>query len=410
MQYTIKKIPEKINIKITLPSSKSMSNRLLLMSALSEGKIKIENLSSSDDTQTMIKLLDSDDSVKDAGHAGTTMRFLTAYYALKGINVKLTGTERMKNRPVRILVEKLRELGANISYLEKDGFPPLKIDKSSLEGGEIEINSGVSSQYISALMMTGPYMKNGLKIKLTGDTISSSYIEMTAGLMREAGISVKWKENIIEIGKKNYHSTSFRVEPDWSSASYWFSFAGLHGNSQIILKDLQKESYQGDAVITSIFDKLGVRSEFSDQGLHLSQSPDYTNSFEFDFRNNPDMVQTVIPYCVARGIQFHFSGCRTLRIKETDRVIALHNELKKFGVKLKFSEDGEYISWDGKSTPEWSRPVTINTYDDHRIAMGFAPLAIKNSQLIIRDPKVVTKSYPSFWADMKKAGFHISAD
>ncbi len=380
------------------------------MSALSKGEIKIENVSSSDDTQTMIKLLESEEALKDAGHAGTTMRFLTAYYALRGDNVTLTGTERMKNRPVRILVEKLRELGANISYLEKDGFPPLKIDKSNLKGGEIEINSGVSSQYISALMMTGPYMKNGLKIKLSGDTISSSYIEMTANLMKGAGSNVEWKENIIEIEEKEYHSASFKVEPDWSSASYWFSIAGLHGNSQIILKDLQKESFQGDAVITSIFEKLGVRSEFSAQGLHLRQSLDYAHSFKFDFRNNPDMVQTVIPYCIARGIQFHFSGCRTLRIKETDRVLALYRELKKIGVELEFSEDGEYISWDGKSTPDWSVPVNIKTYNDHRMAMGFAPLAIKNSHLSIEDPKVVTKSYPSFWEDMRKAGFQISAD
>ncbi len=377
------------------------------MSALSKGKIKLKNLSQSDDSIIMNEIINSKNKLKNAGHAGTVMRFMTAYLSvIKGDHI-LTGTERMKNRPIGELVKSLRLLGAQISYLEKEGFPPLEITGKNLNGGSIEINSGISSQYISALLMIGPYLKNGLILKLTGDTISSSYIDLTLNLMKMAGALVERKGNQISVLATEYKPCNLEIEADWSAASYWFSIAGLAADSQIYLPFLQLKSYQGDAAITRIFAELGVQSEFTNQGLKLKSIPVNIRKFRFDFRNNPDMVQTFIPYCIARGIPFEFSGCRTLRIKETDRVHALYTELKKFKVLLKFSEDGEFISWDGKTLPDWDLQVKIDTWDDHRMALGLAPLVIKTGSLVINDPDVVSKSYPGFWKDLQKAGFLI---
>ena len=408
MRLFIQKTPQSIRALPKLPSSKSISNRLLMISALSGNKISAINLSESDDTRTMIRLLQSKDKIKDAGHAGTTMRFLTAFYSIGNEEVILTGTERMKNRPIGKLVEALVELGASIDYLEKKGYPPLRIRGKRLEGKQIKIDSGISSQYISALLMTAPYLKGGLEIILEGETLSYSYIELTLSLMQEAGARVEKKNNIIRVKESPYVEKTITAEADWSSASYWFMIAGMHPDAEIMLKGLQKKSYQGDSHITAMFDNLGVRSGFSEEGLKLTGSEVSLKEFRYDFRNNPDMVQSFIPYCIAKSIPFYFSGCRSLRIKETDRVKALYNELLKFGVEISFSNDGDLLWWDGKTKPDWNRKVRIETYKDHRMALGMAPLSIKTNQLIIEDPEVVSKSYPGFWNDIEKAGFVIN--
>ncbi|MGC9343540.1 MAG: 3-phosphoshikimate 1-carboxyvinyltransferase, partial [Bacteroidales bacterium] len=311
------------------------------------------------------------------------------------------------NRPIGELVKSLQSLGAEIEYLEKEGFPPLKIRGRKLKGGPLKIDSGISSQYISAILMIAPLFDEGLQLELTGDTISSSYIDMTIALMKESGAEVSKQGNQIRVSPKPYEQGTIEVEPDWSSASYWFMIAGLHPESNILLKGLKNQSYQGDAQITAMFDNLGISSEFNQNGLILRHSEIKMTTFRYDFRENPDMVQSFIPYCIARDIPFYFSGCRTLRIKETDRVSALHAELFKFGVQISFSEDGDMIWWDGKSKPDWNRDVTIETYKDHRMALGFAPLVIKARNMNIKDPGVVSKSYPNFWEDLRKAGFSL---
>lgn len=405
MQYTINKIPAQIDVVVDLPASKSISNRLLMISALSGNKVNIENLSESDDTQTMKQLLHSGEKIKNAGHAGTTMRFLTAYYSQGNDEVILTGSERMKDRPIAELVNGLKNLGAEIDYLEKSGFPPLKIKGKKLHGGKISMHSGISSQYISAILMIAPFLEGGLELNLTGEMLSTSYIDMTIALMKQAGAVVDRKNNLIMVGSKSYNSCDLKVEPDWSSASYWFMIAGLHSNARILLHDLKEESLQGDSHISNMFGKLGVNCKFSSDGLYLSYSSQQPREFRYDFTNNPDMVQSFVPYCVARDIPFYFSGCKTLRIKETDRVSALYHELKKFGVEISYSEDGDTIWWDGLTRPDWLRKITISTYKDHRMALGMVPLCIKSGELSIDDPMVVTKSYPGFWDDFGNAGF-----
>lgn len=378
------------------------------MSELSDRKLKIINLSSSDDVLIMKNILKSKDKIKNAGHAGTVMRFMTAFLSVKHGNYILTGTERMKNRPILELVESLKKLGADIKYLEKKGFPPLEINGKTLEGGTITIDSGISSQYISALLMIGPYLKNGLKLVLTGDTISSSYINLTIGLMRMAGASVSWNAKTISVENIPYTETQMEVEADWSSASYWFSIVGLSKQRTILMPGLKKNSLQGDSDICGLFSDLGVKSEFTPKGLHLSPIPITKNYFQFDFRNNPDMVQTFVPYCIGKNIPFEFSGCRSLRIKETDRINAMQKEFAKFNVKIKCSEDGNIIAWDSKSKPDWEKIVTIETYEDHRMALGMAPLCLISKKLIIDNPSVVSKSYPGFWQDLEKTGISVS--
>lgn len=408
MQYTIRNLHESSLQIINLPASKSINNRLLIMSELSGRKLQISNLSPSDDVVIMKNILNSKDKIKNAGHAGTVMRFMTAFLSVKPGNYILTGTERMKNRPILELVESLKKLGADIKYIEKKGFPPLEINGKILNGGTVEINSGISSQYISALLMIGPYLKNGLKLILTGDTISSSYINLTIGLMKMAGASVSRESNTILVENIPYAESQLEVEADWSSASYWFSIVGLSNNRTILMPGLNKSSLQGDSDIMGLFADLGVKSEFKQEGLHLSPIPMKKNYFQFDFRNNPDMVQTYVPYCIGKNIPFEFSGCRSLRIKETDRISALQKELAKFNVILKSTEDGNLISWDGKSKPDWNKNVTIETYDDHRMALGMAPLCIVSKELIINNPAVVSKSYPGFWEDLEKTGISVN--
>jgi 3-phosphoshikimate 1-carboxyvinyltransferase len=407
MIYSIKNEGSKINGVVHLPTSKSISNRLLIMSALSGNKLIPKGLSESDDTAVMLEILQSNSPEHNAGHAGTAMRFLTAYFACLPGQIILTGSERMKNRPIKVLVDLLKELGAQIEYVDKEGYPPLKITGGKLRGGKRTINSEISSQYISALLLIAPYLPGGLDLTLQGNMVSASYINLTLQLMKRAGIRYTWNKTNIKIEEGNYHSGLFHVEPDWSAASYWYEMVALCETSELFIPGLTSDSLQGDAALISIFENLGVRTLFEETGISLLKSHNYSDFFEFDFTLNPDLVQSLVPTCVSLNIPFRFTGTQTLRIKETDRILALHNEMKKFGVKLVYPDSGEWIEWDGKTAFVAKDNVLIETYDDHRMAMGFAPVCLKTGRIRINDPMVVTKSYPGFWEDLEKTGFII---
>lgn len=387
-----------------LPASKSISNRVLIIDALGGGKSALSNLSEANDTVLMKRLINSSDPVLDAEDAGTTMRFLTAYRAVQGKEKIITGTDRMKLRPIGLLVDALRALGARISYLEKEGFPPLKIE--GFEGqktNQLTIRGDVSSQYISALMMIAPTLPNGLTLTITGKVGSRPYIDMTASLMRKFGVDVQVNENTVEVGPQSYKPSDYQVEADWSAASYWFAFTALADQAEITLPNIRMRSFQGDRVIADLMEQLGVKSEPRGNNLLLTKKEAHTE-LTFDFTHCPDLAQTVAVVCAAKGIHGTFTGLESLRIKETDRIHALHQELQKIGAQL--IETGS--AW--KLVPAHNIPETIpiiNTYLDHRMAMAFAPLATLRD-LVIENPMVVRKSYPGYWEDMKTMGFSIT--
>ncbi|MCD7971698.1 MAG: 3-phosphoshikimate 1-carboxyvinyltransferase [Candidatus Azobacteroides sp.] len=407
MKYKIN-APDIIHTNITLPASKSISNRILIINELGYSPYEIENLSDSDDTQVLLKALQSNDNCFDIGAAGTSMRFLTAYLSKIAGEWQITGTERMKQRPIRILVEALNKLGARIEYLEKEGYPPLKIYGSSLTGGEAELNGGVSSQYISALLMIAPTMREGLTLTLSGNIISTPYIRLTLKLMEEFGVHSEWIGNKIRIAPQEYIPKRFKVEADWSAASYWYQIAALSKKSSVLLPGLLKESYQGDAKVAEIFNRLGVKTTFLQDGIQLEKTPDVVEKLEYDFTSQPDLAQTFVVTCVMMGIPFRFTGLQSLKIKETDRIEALKIELKKLGYLLQDEQDS-ILTWNGESTEAEASPV-IHTYEDHRMAMAFAPVALKKENICIADPDVVTKSYPGYWTDLQAAGFTIQKE
>jgi 3-phosphoshikimate 1-carboxyvinyltransferase len=385
-----------------LPSSKSISNRVLILNTISGNLSVVSNLSSARDTQLMQSLVNSPDKLIDVQDAGTTMRFLTAYFALAGKNKILTGTERMKQRPIALLVNALRQIGVTISYLENEGFPPLETKGfGGQKANSITIPGDVSSQFISALMMTAPLLPHGLTINLGGKVGSRPYIEMTAALMKEFGVKLDYSANAIYVPPGNYRATSIRVEADWSAASYWFAFTALAAESEITLPNVSKRSLQGDSIVVEIMEKLGVLALFHADKVSLRKQA-AISSLEWDFTNCPDLAQTILPVCAAKGVTGSFTGMESLRIKETDRIAALQSELVKIGALLSEEEPGHW-----KLTPGTLRKaITIQTYHDHRMAMGFAPLATL-VDLTIEDPGVVDKSYPGFWEDMKSVGFVV---
>lgn len=383
---------------IDLPTSKSISNRVLIMNALCNKKGKIKNLSEARDTTTLHKLLNSDDKTWDVRDAGTTMRFLTAFAAVTNQNKILTGTERMQQRPIGILVEALRKLGAEIEYLQNEGYPPLQIKDFEQKTSQLSIRGDVSSQYISAMLMIAPVLAQGLEITLTGKIGSRPYIEMTLALMLRYGIHANYTDNVIRIAPQKYQSVDITVEPDWSAASYWYSLVALSKNSKVYLKGLTKESLQGDRVIVEIMERLGVQSQFLPDGASLTKC-DSTNTFQYNFTHCPDLAQTVAVVCAVKGIKAIFEGLESLKIKETDRVKALQNELQKIDADLTESNGKWYL------TPSSGLPnnVAINTYEDHRMAMAFAPLCLV-MDISFDDGSVVNKSYPRFWDDLTKSG------
>jgi 3-phosphoshikimate 1-carboxyvinyltransferase len=380
-------------IDIPLPSSKSESNRVLIIDALTEGENKLSNLAEARDTQTMIRLLKEDPETYDVLDAGTTMRFLTAYAALNNKQKTMTGTPRMCERPIGILVDALKDLGASIDYLQKVGYPPLSIKGfSGQKTRQINIRGDVSSQYISALLMNAPLLPEGLVLNLTGKIGSRTYITMTLELMKTFGIDYVFEGSRIEIKPGEYQPTTFSVESDWSGASYWFSLLACADSGALFLKGLKAESLQGDAKIVTIMDKLGVESDFQSGGVMLKKKK-ITGLPSFDFTHCPDLAQTVAVTCALTGQTSDFTGLESLRIKETDRIDALQRELAKLGALLEERKEGVFTLVPAVNIPDL---VSIATYDDHRMAMAFMPLMTR-AKLEIEDPEVVNKSYPSFW-------------
>ncbi len=378
---------------------------MLIIRSLTDFQGQLDNISTSDDTRNLEKALQDDSNIKDVGHAGTAMRFLTAYLSTRRQKVILTGSPRMKQRPIGPLVEALKLLGAQIEYMEMEGYPPLKISGREMEGGTIEIEGGISSQFISALMMIGPVLHGGLQITLTGQVVSTTYIRMTLELMKQSRVGAIFEGQQIFVPQQNYYLDRFTVESDWSGASYWYQVATLLPGSKIVLPNLSKDSIQGDSILVNLFEKLGVVSDFNKEGVTLnSVPPNLPKQFEYDFTGCPDLVQTCAVTLCALGVHFSFTGTQTLRIKETDRIDALQAELLKLGFVLECDVAGKKLAWDGTRCEAVHDPV-IQTYHDHRMAMAFAPLAIPLGRIGIEDPMVVTKSYPGYWNDLRKAGF-----
>lgn len=380
---------------IPLEASKSESNRALIINALSGNASTLFNLSKARDTQTMLRLLASEEETLDVLDAGTTMRFLTAYTAISGNSPRiLTGTERMQERPIKVLGKALKQVGAKIKYLEKDGYPPHKVSPFiNQKKKEISMKGDVSSQFISAMLMIAPSLPEGLVLNLKGKIGSRPYIQMTLDMMKLFGVQSSWTNNTIEIAAQAYKQYPYVVESDWSGASYWYAFVALADEAKVKLLGLRQKSLQGDIAIVRIMNQLGVMSTFEDDGVVLQKIP-HSKAVEFDFSDCPDLAQTVAVVCGGKKIHCRMTGLESLRIKETDRIKALKRELKKFGIKLKEVEEG---LWEVKSKFEPGQPlVEVETYDDHRMAMAFAPMCTLQDVSIL-NPSVVQKSYPSFW-------------
>ncbi len=413
MALLIKKVNHSLKGRIQLPASKSESARLLIIDAIMGNEdLDIENLSESNDTKILQTSLESLLQLKgthisinlDVQDSGTTMRFLTAYAA--GINVKsyITGSERMKQRPLGILVNKLKELGTNITYTQKEGFPPILVEGKRLKGGEIEVDATVSSQFISALLLMAPKMANGLKIKLLGEVISAPYIDMTIKIMRDFGIKIERSNNVISIQKQRYQNKNiYRVESDWSAASYWYQMAAFADEVELTLLGLKKDSTQGDSIIAEWAAQFGVQTIFTDEGVSLSKTKSKVKHLNMDFYAYPDLAQTIITTAAGMQISGEFSGLNNLRLKETDRVKALVNELTALGANISEDKDNIFLSH-GKLEAK----SKVHVYSDHRMAMSFAPLSILFGEIKIDTPSVVAKSYPKFWEDLKSVGFELS--
>lgn len=395
-----------INAEITIGGSKSISNRVLLIQALCNDNFDIDNLSDSDDTQTLKKLITvTQANPYDCHHAGTTFRFLTAYFAIQNETQILTGSSRMKQRPIGPLVDALNFLGADIEYLENEGFPPLKLNPfKNQKNSQVIIKADISSQFISALCLIGPALPQGIKITFKGDLVSKPYLLMTLSIMKTFGIKSLFENNKIVIEPQKYQATNYLVESDWSSASYHFAIAALVRNSEIKLNYLFENSLQGDSNISHISKAFGTRTTFKDKSIYIFSDQEIRRKYAYDFIMQPDIAQTVAIMAAGLNTEMTFSGLKTLKIKETDRILALQNELKKISVQfIEKPSQPKYYKLNG--TTKFNLPE-FDTYQDHRMAMSFAPLAIL-SPIIINNPEVVSKSYPNFWKDLLQLGFII---
>lgn len=405
--------PETLSADINLPASKSISNRALIIHALSGGQLP-QNLSDCDDTRAVINALRDMPETIDVGAAGTAMRFMTAYLAVTEGEHVITGSERMRHRPVGVLVDALRMLGATINYVAEEGYPPLHISGHPLLGGKLEIPGNVSSQFISALLLIGPVMHLGLSLHLTGEIVSRPYIDLTIHVMHGFGAEVDWTSpDTIEVQPKPYSNAPYLIENDWSASSYWYELASLYPISEanVSMRGLEDSSRQGDSVVKYIFSLLGVKTAFDEPHsgkpttVRLTRHLDSVSQLSYDFLNCPDLAQTIVATCCGLGVTFHFTGLASLRIKETDRLVALQRELRKLGFIIQIINNEELL-WDGSICEPSMEP--IDTYEDHRMAMAIAPLAVKFPGLRINNPEVVTKSYPDFWKDLRKASFTIN--
>lgn len=407
MRYTVS-APTELHAAIQLPASKSISNRALILHSLAHGNILPRNLSDCDDTMVMTRALDGNPEHIDILAAGTAMRFLTAYLSVTPGTRIITGTQRMQQRPIRILVDALRELGAQIEYVGNEGFPPLRITGTELEGGEISLAGNVSSQYISALLMIGAVLSKGLCLHLTGDIISRPYIDLTLQLMRDFGAQAAWtSKDCITVSPSGYTDTPFTVESDWSAASYWYQMMAIQAipTSEIELFGLFAHSYQGDSRGAEIFARLGVHTEYTNRGVKLTKGGTPATRLDEDMVDIPDLAQTFVVTCCLMDIPFRFTGLQSLKIKETDRITALITELRKLGYVVR-SEQDSILLWNGERCPADETPV-ISTYEDHRMAMAFAPACLALPHIRIDEPQVVSKSYPAYWDDLQRIGFKV---
>lgn len=408
MSYLISHNNNSFSNSFEISGSKSESNRLLILNSI-YGNLKIDNLSNSDDTVILDKYITSLENQIDVHHAGTAMRFLTALLSIKtNKQFVITGSNRMKERPIKILVDALNKLGANISYCDKNGYPPLMIKGQDIVGGEISLSSQISSQYISALMLIAPILKKGLLINLEGQITSKPYLEMTLAILKKIGINCYFKNNIISIEScATINNSSISIESDWSSLSYFYSTVALSSSSELNIGTFYKSSIQGDIRLSEIYTKLGVETKFieSSSRVSLKKINDFNrpDHIDLDLTENPDIAQTIAVTCFGLGISCDLFGLHTLKIKETDRLEALKTELSKLGAIVKITNNSFHLS------PSFSinTGISIKTYNDHRMAMAFAPLALK-TPLTIKNPEVVTKSYKDFWKDLKSLDFNIS--
>jgi 3-phosphoshikimate 1-carboxyvinyltransferase len=396
---------------IHLTGSKSESNRALIISALSKGKVKIKNLSSAADTVTLSAILDSlnqkiDIKEVNVGPAGTAMRFLTAYLSLRGKPITVSGSDRMKQRPIGTLVNALKTLGANLSYQENDGFPPVQIDGEwNQQTKEILIRGDISSQFLTALLLIASSLPLGIKLEIMDELTSKPYVDMTLSMLKQCGISHTWETDDITIEPQDFKENTLTIEPDWSAASYWYSVVALSENAKITLPNLKKDSLQGDSAIAEIMQIFGVNTTYLENGIVIEKVAQEIKPHLINFKECPDLAQTVVVCAALLGKEFSFEGLQTLKIKETDRIFALQTELEKIGVKLIETQADVYqLFCEEMEIPE---DITIATYEDHRMAMAFAPMAMKIKNVLIEEAMVVEKSYPLFWEDLKKLGFDV---
>ena len=414
MQYILK-APDNLKTEVKLPAPKSIGNRALVINALAGGTAMPDNLSDCDDTDVMIRALRDMPYEIDIKAAGTAMRFMTAYLAATPGEHVITGTERMRHRPIAILVDALRSLGAHIEYVDEEGYPPLRIEGRRLYGRQLDIPGNVSSQYISALLMIAPTLTSDLELRLTGEIFSRPYIDLTLWMMKEYGAVAEWKDiDTILVKAQPYVSRPYYIENDWSAASYWYEMMAVSGGEydEVVLEGLNDGSKQGDSMSRYIFSLLGVKTTFEPSSLPGMQRVRLRNKghcvprLEYDFVNAPDLAQTFVVTCLALNVPFVFSGLKTLKIKETDRIEAFKTEARKLGYVL-HDVDNSQLIWDGERC-EPQQNVAIDTYEDHRMALAFAPLSFVMPEIRINAPHVVTKSYPHYWTDLRSAGFEIT--
>ena len=394
-----------LQAQIAVTGSKSETNRLLLLQALFPN-ITLANTSNSDDSEVMEKALKGSEEIVDIHHAGTAMRFLTAFFAVnEGRKVVLTGSQRMTERPIKVLVEALEQLGAQITYENQEGYPPIRIKGQKITASKVNIPANVSSQYISALLLVAPKLENGIEINLVGEITSVPYIKMTLALLNDLGVETSFEGNTLKVfPKTEVTSREMVVESDWSSASYFFSLAALAETASITINSYKENSLQGDSALVEIYKLMGVHSQFENNALTLTKNTNYTpETLNLDLNNTPDIAQTIVVTCLGLGIGCHLTGLHTLKIKETDRLEALRIELTKLGANISVTNDSLTLI----PTEKINENIKIATYNDHRMAMAFAPLALK-VPIIIENAEVVSKSYPDFWDDMKKLDFIIS--
>ena len=404
MDFLISHTSKSINADLILPPSKSISNRALIIQSLCQSKLTLFNLSQSSDTQSLVQALQTTSKNIDIGDAGTSMRFLTAYLSQQEGSYILTGSDRMKERPISHLVETLNSIGADINYLEKDGFPPLAINGKNLEGGQVDISASVSSQFVSALLLIAPTLKNGLSLTLKGEPLSRPYIKMTLDIMRYFGIKSSWTNNTIHVEPQNYISRDLKVESDWSSLAFILQAMSIAKSAKVSIAGLSKDSWQGDSYVLTLFEKFGIQHEFNHNKLYLKKiNEDLNGNYDINLKDNPDLAQAYCCTLSALSKSSQIKGLKNLKLKESHRLKALHIELKKIGQKSHYNEDTIQLETSTLHIPIES----FDSHNDHRMAMCLSPLALL-FEIKIKDVEVVNKSYPSYWDDLRKMGFIIS--